>query len=98
MNTSTRLARKPSQTAHSESKLQMADRPTLKRPEPNEQTVSRGQTRVKDERFVLKIDGQSKMSFAEQEAAFKAGREIKNKFPVVNVSVLDSREGTRELL
>ena len=76
----------------------MVDRPTLKRPEVDDQHVSRGQTRPKDERFVLKIDGQSKTSFADQGSAVKTGKEIKKKFPVVNVTVLDSREGTRELL
>lgn len=98
MITCTLLARKPPQAARRGWKLQMADRHTSKRLEPDEHHVSRAQTRPKDERFVLQIDGQSKMSFADQESAVKAGKDIKRKFSVVKVSILDSREGTRELL
>ena len=45
---------------------------------------------------MLKIDGQTKSSFVDKEAAMKAGRDIKKQYPVVKAAVYDSKEGTNE--
>jgi hypothetical protein len=75
----------------------MLARATLKRPEdPADRRPAATQARPADERFVLKVDGQAKRSFDEKDAALRFGAEIKKKFPVVVVTVTDSRDGSRE--
>ena len=74
----------------------MVDRPTLKKPHSEDDHAPPRQTRRTEDRFVLKIDGQAKSSYSEKEAAMKAGREIKQKYPVVKAAIYDSKEGSNE--
>jgi hypothetical protein len=77
----------------------MVARPTLKRGEDQtERRLPPTQAKPTEERFILKVDGQAKRSFAQKDVAFRFGAEIKRKFPVVVVSVTDSEEGTSELV
>jgi hypothetical protein len=77
----------------------MLARPSLKRPE---EAAERGapvtQARPTEQRFVLKVDGQTKRSFEEKDTALRLGAEIKSKYPVVVVTVTDSRDGSTERL
>ncbi len=57
-----------------------------------------GQSRPKDERFVLRVDNQAKRSFSSKEPAMTAGAVIKKAFPVVMVSVLDCNDGSVEVI
>jgi len=78
------------------------DKPTLKRPRqaPAEEAppVRAGQTKPAEQRFVVRVDGQPKCSFSDKEAAKQRGQEIKKAFPVVVVSVVDTREGVTEVI
>lgn len=74
----------------------MIDRPTLKKPNSDEDHLAPRQTREVPQRYVLKIDGQAKRSFGEKQTALKAGGEIKKKYPVVRAVVYDTREGTND--
>jgi len=75
----------------------MIDRPSKKAASDEEQVQPPPrQIRRTEKRFLLKIDGQAKSSYADREAAMKAGRDIKMNFPVVNAAVYDSKEGTSE--
>jgi hypothetical protein len=48
--------------------------------------------------FGLLIDGKIKSQYATAEAALKAGLEIKTKFPMVQVTLFDAVNGTRQLV
>jgi hypothetical protein len=75
----------------------MASRPTLKRPESEaEETKPVGQQRPREERYVLRVDGQPKRSFASKEEAITAGEAIKKSYAVVIVTVVDTKEGSHE--
>ena len=86
----------------------MLARPTLSEPrrptaeagaEPKPTAdVRSGQAKPADERFLLRVDGQAKYSFAEKAAAIRRGQEIKKSFPVVVVTVDDRRESVSELV
>ncbi len=77
----------------------MLARATLKRPEePAERRPAATQARPTEERFLVKVDGQAKRSFDDKDAATRFGAEIKKKYPVVVVTVTDTREGTTERL
>jgi len=78
----------------------MLARPTLTKQSSGENA---GETRVpqsraKEERFYLRVDGQMKRSFSSKEAAMTAGAVIKKAFPVVMVTVLDSEDGSVEVI
>jgi hypothetical protein len=65
----------------------MLARATLKRPEePAERRPTATQKRPTEERFLVK------------DAATRFGTEIKTKYPVVVVTVTDTRDGTTERL
>lgn len=77
----------------------MAMRPTLKKPSEEGSDVMRvDQTRPKEERFLLRVDGQIKRSFDSKESAVTAGAVIKKAHPVVMVTVLDGQDGTIEMI
>lgn len=77
----------------------MLARPTLKRTADRaEDQPPPGQPRPAEQRFLLKVDGQAKRSFAEKEAAVRVGSEIKRKYPVVIVTVTDSADGSTETI
>ncbi len=56
------------------------------------------QTRVPEERYRLRVDGQLKRSFESKEPALTAGQAIKKAFPVVMVTVVDSETGATEIV
>src|SRR5262249_2274704 len=64
--------------------FKMLTRPLLKKPRDPDQDDSspqKGQARPIDERFLLKVDGQTKTSFRTKEPAATAGAAIKKLFP-----------------
>jgi hypothetical protein len=50
------------------------------------------------EGYGLEVDGKMKSQHASSDAAFKAGLELKSKFPVVQVKVLDAKAQTRTIV
>ena len=75
----------------------MAPRTTLKKPElETEETRPIGQQRPRDERYLLRVDGQTKRSFASKDEAINAGAAIKKEHPVVIVTVVDTKDGDHE--
>jgi hypothetical protein len=44
------------------------------------------------------VDGQTKRSFSSKEAATTAGAAVKKTYPVVMVTVVDSADGTIEVI
>jgi hypothetical protein len=60
--------------------------------------VRKGQARPTEERFLLRVDGQIKSSFSSKEPAITAGNVIKKAYPVVMVTVVDSKDGTMEVI
>src|SRR5450759_4758659 len=68
-----------------------------------EQPVSNGGTRPKNlkanilstEGYVLEIDGKFKTEYVTSEEALKAGLELKEKYPQIQVKVYDAKERTR---
>jgi hypothetical protein len=78
----------------------MLARPTLKKPQDQEgaNEVAKGQARPTEERFLLRVDGQVKRSFADKEAAATAGAVIKKAFPIVVVSIVDTEDGATEIV
>ena len=60
--------------------------------------LPRGQARSTEERFWLRVDGQLKRSFSSQEPAMTADRAIKKAFPVVVVTLEDTKDGGIETI
>jgi hypothetical protein len=78
----------------------LLDKPTLKA-RAAKATVSdipAGQTKPSLQRFLLKVDGQTKTTFPTLEAAEKAGLTIKKAYPIVRVSVYDSVVGGQTII
>jgi hypothetical protein len=50
------------------------------------------------EGFGLEIDGKMKSQHESSDAAMKAGLELKKRFPVIQVKVLDAKEQTRTVV
>ena len=77
----------------------MPARPTLtKRTDHDDDQKPVGQARPTEERFLLRVDGQTKRSFKSKEAAATAGAAVKKAYPVVMVTVLDTKDGTIEIV
>ena len=77
----------------------MLARPRLtKRPDQDDGQKSVGQARPTEERFLLRVDGQTKRSFSSKEAATTAGAAVKKAYPVVMVTIVDTEDGTIELI
>ena len=75
----------------------MLDRLRLKRAESEHvEQPGRSRARAVEERYVLKVDGQAKASFHDKDMAAKLGQNIKQKSPVVLVTITDTRDGTIE--
>ena len=69
----------------------------LKKPElETEEARPVGQQRPREERYVLRVDGQTKRSFASKDDEINAGAAIKKKYSVVIVTVADTIEGAHE--
>jgi hypothetical protein len=77
----------------------MPARPILTKPrdQADSRTLKR-QVRPVEKRFLLKVDGQIKTSFDAKEPAATAGAAIKKLFPVVVVAIVDTEEGTTEII
>lgn len=78
----------------------LLDRPTLKSRATKETPPDfvAGQAKPSFQRFVLKVDGQTKASFTTRDAAEKAGVQIKQAYPVVQVSIYDTTEGNQTII
>ena len=76
----------------------MLARPTLTRPVRDDVSKPKSQTRPTEERFLLRVDGQTKRSFISKEQAATAGVAIKKSYPVVVVSVVDTEEHTTQII
>jgi hypothetical protein len=74
------------------------ERSTLAKPEHPAANKPKGQARPTEERFLLRVDGQSKRSFRSKDPAMMAGSAIKKAFPIVMVTVEDTKDGTIELI
>ncbi len=77
----------------------MLARPTLTKP-PDQDGGQKpaGQARPTEERFLLRVDGQTKRSFSSKEPAATAGAAVKKAYPVVMVTVVDTKDGTVEVI
>ena len=76
----------------------MLARPTLTKPPRKDQddlNSPQSQARPIDKRFLLRVDGQVKTSFDTKEHAVTAGAAI---FPVVVVTIVDTKKGTTETM
>jgi hypothetical protein len=76
----------------------MLARPTLTKPEQPTAEKPKDQARPMEERFLLRVDGQTKRSFSSKDPAMAAGSAIKKAFPIVAVTVEDTKDGTIELI
>jgi hypothetical protein len=80
-------------------RLAMLARPTSKkRPDQDDGQKPVGQGRPTEERFLLRVDGQIKRSFSSKEAAATAGAAVKKAYPVVMVTIVDTEDGTIEVI
>ena len=77
--------------------IRMLARPTLtKRPDQDDDRKPVGQARPIEERYLLRVDGQTKRSFSSKEAAASAGATVKKAHPIVMVTIVDTEDGTSE--
>ena len=56
------------------------------------------QAKRQDERFLVRVDGQTKRSFSSLDDATTAGRQIKKAYPIVSVTVVDTADGSSHLI
>ena len=77
----------------------MLARPTLtKRPDQDDGKEPASQTRPTEQRFLLRVDGQAKRSFSSKELAAIAGAAVKKAYPLVMVTIVDTEDGTIEVI
>jgi hypothetical protein len=77
----------------------MLARPTLtKTGDQDSSSTPKSQARPIEKRFLLRVDGQIKTSFSTKEPAVTAGAVIKKAFPIVVVTVVDTEQGTTEII
>ncbi len=76
----------------------MLARPTLTKPAQASANKPKTQARPTEERFLLKVDGQMKCSFGGKEDAMSAGAKIKKAYPIVVVTIVDTKDGTTEVI
>ena len=76
----------------------MLARRTLTKPEQPAANKPKDQARPVEERFLLRVDGQLKRSFSSKEPAMTAGAVIKKAFPIVSVTIQDTKDGTIEVV
>ena len=77
----------------------MLVRPTLTKPrDQDNSSTPKSQARPIEKRFLLRVDGQVKISFGTKEPAVTAGAAIKKAFPIVVVTVVDTEQGTTEII
>jgi hypothetical protein len=70
----------------------------LTKPIQDEAGRPKTQTRSTEEQFLLRVDGQIKRSFSGKEDAATAGAIIKKAYPIVVVTVVDTKDGTTEII
>ena len=68
------------------------------RPDGDEPARPKGQARPIEQRFLLRVDGQTKRSFSDKELAATAGAAIKKAYPGVVVTVVDTQEHKTEII
>ena len=74
-------------------------RPTLtKRPDQDDGQKPVGQTGPTEQRFLLRVDGQTKRSFSSKELAAIAGAAVKKAYPLVMVTFVDTEDATIEVI
>ena len=79
--------------------IRILARPTLtKRPDQDDGPKPASQARPTEERFLLRVDGQTKRSFSSKEAAATAGAAVKKAYPIVMVTIVDTEDGTSEAI
>jgi hypothetical protein len=77
----------------------MLARPKLtKRPDQDDDQKPLGQARPSEQRFLLRVDGQTKQSFNSKEAAATAGAAVKKAYHIVMVTIVDTADGTIEVV
>lgn len=76
----------------------MLGRPILTKPAQESANKPKTQARPTEERFLLKVDGQVKCSFGGKVDAASAGAKIKKAYPIVVVTVVDTKDGTTEVI
>jgi hypothetical protein len=80
----------------------MLTRPPLRKPDrtsdQDDLAPAKGQARPVEQRFHLKVDGQFKRSFDNEETAKTAGTAIKKAYPIVVVTIVDSQGHNTELI
>ena len=67
-------------------------------PKKSKPEIPAGQGKPSLQRFLLKVDGQTKGSFATRDTAEKVGLQIKQAYPVVQVAVYDATEGSQAII
>jgi hypothetical protein len=73
--------------------IKMLARPALTRPDQPAAETPKGQARPTEKRFWSRVDGQMRRSFSSKEPVMTAGRAIKKAFPVVVVTIEDTKDG-----
>lgn len=76
----------------------MLAKPILTKPAKEGASKPKTQTRPTEERSLLKVDGQMKCSFGRKEDAASTGAKIKKVYPIVVVTVVDTKDGTTETI
>jgi hypothetical protein len=66
--------------------------------EEDEESSKPAQRRIVNKRYLLQVDRQTKSSFASHDEAAASGRQIKAKFPILQVSVYDSVDSQTTVL
>lgn len=76
----------------------MLVRPKLTKPELPATETQKSQAWPLNERFLLRVDGQTKRSFRSKEPAMTAGGVIKKAFPIVLVTIEDTADGNIDVV
>jgi hypothetical protein len=77
----------------------MPTRPTLmKRRDQIASEEPKGQAQPTEERFLLRVDGQTKRSFASKESAATAGAAVKKAYPLLMVTIVDTENANVEVI
>jgi hypothetical protein len=78
----------------------MAEKMTMPRKKETavDEDAPQGQKAPALKRYRLQVDRQMKQTYDDKEAAEKFGREIKKKFPVVQVTIYDAQTEERVIL
>jgi len=78
--------------------IRMLARPTLKKPPNQAAAEPKSQARPKEERYLFRVERQTKRSFSSKDPAMTAGAAIKKAYPLVMVTIVDTDDGTIEVI